>query len=91
MSHQTTMSHVHHGLPLGLAAGAGVLLLFGVSWWTTFIAILLVACPAAIAVAMRVCFCKISGLPEPRLDARRHNRAIAPGAGRDIGGPHAAP
>lgn len=77
-------------LPLGLAASAGVLLLFGVSWWTAFIAILLVACPAAIVVAMRVCFCKIPGLPEPGPDARRHNRATAPGACREPGGPHAA-
>ncbi len=52
-------------LPLGLAAGAGVLLLFGVSWWTTLLAVLFVACPAATAIAMRVCFCKTPGLPDP--------------------------
>jgi len=88
MNHQTTMSHMHHGLPLGLAAGAGVLLPFCVSWWTTFNAILLSGRHRGRDACLHL---QISGLPEPRLNARRHNRATAPGAGRDPGGPHAAP
>jgi hypothetical protein len=52
-------------LPVMLLLSGAVLLLFGVSWWTTILVIVFVACPAATAVAMRICFCKMPGLPEP--------------------------
>lgn len=39
-------------LPVMLALSAIVLLLFGVSWWTALIVILLLACPAATGVAI---------------------------------------
>jgi hypothetical protein len=37
-----------------LALSAATLLLFGVSWWTALIVILLLACPASIAMAIYV-------------------------------------
>ena len=58
-------------LPLMLALSAGVLLLLGVSWWTALVVVLLLACPAAMAVATHVGFRPISGLPRPR--SRRPN------------------
>lgn len=39
-------------LPLALVLSGVTMFLFGVSWWTTLIVILLLACPAAIAVAL---------------------------------------
>lgn len=39
-------------LPVMLALSALVLLVFGVSWWTTLIVVLLLACPAAIGTAI---------------------------------------
>jgi hypothetical protein len=39
-------------LPVMLALSAAILLLLGVSWWTVLIAILLLACPASMAVAI---------------------------------------
>ncbi len=39
-------------LPLALVLSGVIMFLFGVSWWTTLIVILLLACPAAIAVAL---------------------------------------
>lgn len=39
-------------LPVMLALSAAVLMLFGVSWWTALIVIVLLACPAAAGTAM---------------------------------------
>jgi membrane protein implicated in regulation of membrane protease activity len=39
-------------LPLALVLSGVIMFLFGLSWWTTLIVILLLACPAAIAVAL---------------------------------------
>jgi hypothetical protein len=39
-----------------LALSGAVLLLFGFSWWTALVVVLLLACPAAIAVAVHVGF-----------------------------------
>jgi hypothetical protein len=41
-------------LPVMLALSGVVLVLFGFSWWTALLVVLLLACPAAIAVAVRV-------------------------------------
>jgi hypothetical protein len=53
-------------LPLMLVLSGAVLLLFGVSWWTALIVVLLLACPAAIATAAYIGFRPIPGLPRPR-------------------------
>jgi hypothetical protein len=53
-------------LPVMLALSGAVLLLLGFSWWTALIVVLLLACPAAIAVATHVGFRPIPGLPRPR-------------------------
>ena len=39
-------------LPVMLVLSGLVLLLFGASWWTAFIVVLLLACPAAMGVAI---------------------------------------
>ena len=53
-------------LPLTLVLSGAVLLLFGVSWWTALVVVLLLACPAAIATATYIGFRPIPGLPRPR-------------------------
>lgn len=39
-------------LPVMLALSAAILMLFGVSWWTALIVVLLLACPAAAGTAI---------------------------------------
>ncbi len=58
-------------LPIMLVLSVFVLLLFGVSWWTALIVVLLLACPAAMGVAI------YSGLFRDR--ARRIGRPGRPG------------
>ena len=58
-------------LPVALVLSGAVLLLFGVSWWTALVVVLLLACPAAIATAAYIGFRPIPGLP--RLRPRRPN------------------
>ena len=41
-------------LPVMLALSAATLLVFGASWWTVLIVLLLLACPASIAMAIYV-------------------------------------
>jgi cytochrome c oxidase subunit IV len=41
-------------LPVMLALSALIVSLFGVSWWTALVVFLLLACPAAIAITIRV-------------------------------------
>jgi membrane protein implicated in regulation of membrane protease activity len=41
-------------LPLMLALSGAVMLLFGLSWWTALVVVLLLACPASMAVAIYV-------------------------------------
>jgi len=53
-------------LPVMLALSGALLLLFGFSWWTALVVVLLLACPAAIAVAIHVGFRPLPGLPGPR-------------------------
>ena len=53
-------------LPLALVLSGAVLLLFGVSWWTALVVVLLLACPAAIATATYIGFRPIPGLLDPR-------------------------
>jgi hypothetical protein len=53
-------------LPIILALSGAVLLLFGFSWWTALVVVLLLACPAAIAMAIYVGFRPLPGLPGPR-------------------------
>jgi hypothetical protein len=53
-------------LPVMLALSGAVLLLFGFSWWTALVVVLLLACPAAIAVAIHVGFRPLPGLSGPR-------------------------
>lgn len=43
-------------LPLMLILSGTVLLLFGVSWWTALAVVLLLACPASIAIAIYMGF-----------------------------------
>ncbi|MCA1409421.1 hypothetical protein I6F26_34620 [Ensifer sp. IC3342] len=49
-------------LPVMLALGGLVLVLFGVSWWTLLTAILLLGCPAAMAT---VTYLGLQPLPQP--------------------------
>ncbi|WP_156665860.1 hypothetical protein [Rhizobium bangladeshense] len=49
-------------LPVMLALGGLVLVLFGVSWWTLLTAILLLACPAVIVAGTYLSF---QPLPQP--------------------------
>lgn len=53
-------------LPVMLALSGAVLLLFGFSWWTALVVVLLLACPASIAVAIHVGFRPLPGLPGAR-------------------------
>jgi len=39
-------------LPVMLALSGAVLLVFGVSWWTALVVVVLLACPAAMATAI---------------------------------------
>ncbi|RUW76600.1 hypothetical protein [Mesorhizobium sp. M4B.F.Ca.ET.049.02.1.2] len=55
-------------LPVMLALSGAVLLLFGVSWWTALIVVLLLACPAAIALATYAGF-----QPRPGASGRRRD------------------
>jgi len=41
-------------LPVMLALSGVVLLLFGISWWTALVVVLLLACPVSMAVALYV-------------------------------------
>jgi len=49
-------------LPVMLALGGLVLILFGVSWWTALTVILLLACPAVMAT---VTYLSLQPLPRP--------------------------
>ena len=48
-------------LPVMLALGGLVLVLFGLSWWTLLTAILLLGCPAAMAAAIYLSLQPLSG------------------------------
>ena len=43
-------------LPLMLILSGAVLLFFGVSWWTALVVVLLLSCPASMAVAIYMGF-----------------------------------
>ena len=55
-------------LPVMLALGGVVLVLFGVSWWTLLTAILLLACPAVMAT---VTYLSLQPLPRPEQENDR--------------------
>lgn len=55
-------------LPGMLALSAGVLLLFGFSWWTALGVALLLSCPASAAVAYYLGERRYTHLPEAKRD-----------------------
>lgn len=52
-------------LPVMLVLSGLVLLLFGFSWWTALVVVLLLACPAVIAVAIYFGFHPVPGYRWP--------------------------
>lgn len=52
-------------LPVMLVLSGLVLLLFGASWWTALVVVLLLACPAAMAVAIYLGFRPFPRPPGP--------------------------
>ncbi|MCA1409255.1 hypothetical protein I6F26_33955 [Ensifer sp. IC3342] len=57
-------------LPVMLALGGLILVLFGVSWWTLLTAILLLGCPAAMAT---VTYLSLQPLPQPEQESDRND------------------
>lgn len=52
-------------LPVTLVLSGVVLLLFGVSWWTAFVVVLLLGCPASMAVALYLGLRPFPRIPGP--------------------------
>ncbi|MCA1370362.1 hypothetical protein I6F15_23675 [Bradyrhizobium sp. BRP14] len=57
-------------LPVMLALGGLILVLFGVSWWTLLTASLLLACPAVMAT---VTYLSLQPLPRPEQESDRND------------------